>query len=272
MPLFGRQVILQVGQPGTEGLSWKGLRISFDVRKNLGRGANKASILAYNLSPQSIAKFQEPGAIIRLFAGHEIPRLIAQGTAIRNGVRGPEREGPDKVLTLEIQDGGSALVRTRLNLTFATETTGAQIFESVAAALGFPAGFVPPEFADVRLTQGVTLTGQASKVLDRLSDMLDTDITVRDGALEAISKTGDAGTSAVVLSTANRNLQRIIRKDKGIEVDAILDARIQPGRRFVVDSTEDASISGIYKARDVGYVGDTHSDAFTMTITAREAA
>lgn len=272
MPLFGRTVILQVGQPGTEGLSWTGLRVSFNVKKNLGKSANKASIKAYNLAPQSIAKFQEPGAVIRLFAGHEIPRLIAQGNAIRNGVRGPERVGPDRVLTLEIQDGGRKLVTSRLNLTFATETTAEQVFQTVSQELGFPAGFTPPEFADVRLTQGVTLNGKTSAVLDRLSDMLGADITVRDGALEAIATGGDAGTSAVVLSTANRNLQRIIRKDKGIECDAILDARIQPGRRFVVDSTEDGSISGIYKARDVSYVGDTHADEFTMTITAREAA
>lgn len=267
MPLYGRRVILQVGQPNAEGLSWEGLRVSFRVQKNLGKNANKAAIAAYNLAPQSVARFQEPGAVVRLFAGHSIPRLIASGSPVKDGVQ-VERQGTERVLSLEIQDGGRQLVTSRLNLTFATETSAEQVFRTVADQLGVPLG-ATPELADVRLTQGITLTGPTRDVLGRLGDMAGLDLTIRDGALDAIARDGDAGDSAVVLSTANGNLLRVVRKDRGIEAVAILDARIQPGRRFVVESTVDTSLSGIYKARDVEYSGDTHDNDFTMTITGR---
>lgn len=271
MPLFGRRVILQVGQPGEAGLSWEDLRVGFRVTKNLSRNANKAEVVAYNLAPGLVSRFQAPGVVVRLFAGYDSPRLIGQGSPIKDGVR-LERRGADRILTVEFQDGGRELVSSRLNVTFATETSAEQVFRAVAQELGTPLGFVP-ELPDVRLTQGATFTGPTRDVLRRLSDMTGTDIMIRDGSLEAVPRDGDAGESAVVLSTIGGTLFRVVRKDDGkIEVVALLEALIQPGRRFVVESTEDESLSGIYKARDVEYRGDTHEDEFSMTITAQEAA
>ena len=274
MPLFGRIVQLQIGVPGQEGRLWTttqfaGPRIAFRVKKNLGKNANESSIQIINLNEESVSLLHEPEVLINLFAGHEnIPRLIFRGSPIKDGVKGEWQSGIDFVLKIDAQDGGRQIANGHTNETFATETKLEQVLTLAAKDLGVPLGDIG-QLADVRLTQGVTLSGPTRDILDRVARMNKATWTINDGALDLILTDGDSGDSAVLLSETNGNLLAIKPKDKNkIEVVAILDGRIRPGKRFVVESSK---INGIYKARDMELVGDTHDENFIMMITAKAA-
>ena len=256
MALFGRQVILQIGPEGGTARSFEGFRVTFDVKMSKSSTPNSAVIEAYNLNPTSIALAQDPTSLVRLFVGYDVPRQIFQGNPIANGVR-LDRRGPDRVLRLELQDGGRAWQEARVSVSFATSTTLRQVYDAISAQLGLPAGTVRIA-EDFTFPQGVTLTGPARDVLDRLAVSTSSDWFIRDGAIQFIGATEDTGEQAVVFSaTAGNLIGSPTPKDNGIEVTALLAPSLRPGKTFSVQS---ADYNGLYVAGDVSFRGDSGWD------------
>lgn len=266
--LFGRQVLLQLGTEGSVGKSFAEHRVSFRVDMSRALTPNKASIVAYNLNEESIALIQKPEAIVRLVAGYDVPRLIFRGSPVVNGIR-LEKQGPDRLLKIEAQDGGRQLAGARLNVSFSTSTTLREVFDEVARQVGLPLGTIRLDDEGIVYPNGITLTGPARDILDRLALSIDSDIFVRDGALYVIDVGGDTGEEAVVLSAEFGNLiGSPTPKDDGIEVRALLEPSIRPGRPFVVRSRR---YNGVYTAQDVVYVGDSGWDnAYYVIVTGKE--
>ncbi len=269
MALFDRQVILEIGQPGQPGKQFRDLRISFTVDMSRSRNPNTSTIEAYNLNERSIAAAQRDGAVVRLLAGYDVPRLIFQGEAVKNGVWS-EQQGPDRVLHFEGQDGGSRYRAARVDVTFSTATTLGQVLDAVTAQLGLPLGTIRVD-RTIQFPQGVALRGPARDVLDRIAAAQDQDWFVRDGALQIVPRNGATGETVVELSAARGNLIGSPRaKDNGIEVTDLLEPSLRPGRRFVVHSK---NFNGIYIAHDVRFRGDSgFGNDYFVTVTGREAA
>jgi len=255
--LFGRQVILQLGTEDGLGRSFRDLRISFRVDMSLTTSANTATIMAYNLSPESVALAQQPGAIVRLLAGYDVPRLIFRGNPIRNGVV-LQHQGPDRILKIEAQDGGRQLNSARLNVVFKTPTTLTQVLAEVSSQLGLPLGTIRLGTNEVAYPNGVTLVGKASDIMDRLALSTGSSMMVRDGTLFAVPNDEDTGETAISFSATAGNL---IGSPKptgdGIEVVGLLEPSMRPGRPFVIQSRD---YNGAYIARDVSFAGDSGWD------------
>jgi hypothetical protein len=241
------------------------LRVAFRVEMSRESVPNKARIVVWNLAPDSIATLQRPGAVVQLLVGYDIPRLIFQGNPVKNGVR-LERQGPDRTLTIEAQDGGAAYQSARVNLTFAPQTTSAQVFAALVAALGLPTGVVvvPP----VVFPSGLTIAGTARDALDTLARATASHWYVRDGVLFYLPADAATPEAAVAFSAAAGTLiGSPTPSDKGLEVKGLLDPAVRPGRPFVVES---AQFRGLYIARDVVFEGDSGYDLpFYVTATGR---
>lgn len=257
MTLFGRQVVLQLGTEGNPGRSFRDLRVSFRVDMSRTLTANTCALVAYNLSPESVALAQQPGAIVRLLAGYDVPRLIFRGNPIRNGVT-QTKQGPDRLLQIEAQDGGRQLAAARVNVVFKTQTTLAQVLDEVGRQLGLPTGTIRIDGTAITYPNGVTLVGPARDVLDRLALSTSSDFLVRDGALHVIPSDGDTGEQAIRFSVAQGNLIGSPKAtDDGIEIVGLLEPSMRPGRPFVVESD---GFDGVYVARDVVFLGDSGWD------------
>jgi hypothetical protein len=272
--LLGRRVVLEFGTEGAAGKRFTDLRVGFRVDMSRSADPNKGRIVAYNLAAESVSLLQRPRAVVRLLVGYDVPRLIFVGTPIANGVR-LERNGPDRVIVIEALDGGRAWQAARVDLSYAPQTSFAQVFADVVAAIGLPTGTVHAP-AGLRFSSGLVLAGAARDVLSRLAVMADRHWFVRDGVLHFVEIGGDTGETAPLISSRTGNLigspmPRAATKanEAAIEVRALLDPAIRPGRRFQLESE---AFNGVYIARDVVFEGDSGYEApFYVTITAQRA-
>ena len=256
MALWRRQVFVQVGSPSETGKSFAGLRVSFDVKMSRASSPNSATLEIYNVNPASVALAQDSAAEVRLLVGYDVPRLIFVGNPVKNGVR-LDRRGPDRVLHIEAQDGGRSYADSRVSVSFTTQTTARQVFDAVAAQMGLPQGTIRVDETLV-FPKGIVLAGPARDVLDRLADSLGSDWFIRDGALQFVGTGEDTGEAAVVFSAGAGNLiGSPSPKDGGIQVRALLEPGIRPGKVFKVESED---YTGFYTAGDVQFQGDSGWD------------
>lgn len=252
--LHGRRVILEIGQPGEPGVSIEGLPIAFDIQFKLDGKPNQGAITASGVARDLYGAAQQPGAIVRLFAGYNTPKLIFTGDPIpRIGVKYGHAVGT-RVLEIQALDTGSKYSNTYVDISIDGQTTLKQVVDAIAVALALPVGPLPPELSTLQFGEGFYASGKPDAVLARVGAMADLDFTTRDGALLAIPRSGHSGEPVVVLSTAGGNLLNMQQqKDGTIEYTALLDGSIRPGRRIVFDHPD---FKGQAKARDVRFHGD----------------
>jgi hypothetical protein len=176
-----------------------------------------------------------------------------------------DRKGPDRVLKLELKDGGAAWQESRVNVSYATSTTAQQVYDAVMAQMGLAAGTVrvPP---DIVFPQGIVLNGPARDVLDRLAAAAGSEWFIRDGAVQFIGTGEDTGETAIVFSAKAGNLiGSPTPKDDGVEIKALLAPSLRPGKPFQLES---ADYNGLYVAGDVNFRGDSGwSQEFYVTAT-----
>lgn len=258
--LFGRQVILQL-----DDLSYDGLRVDFSVTKTIGSKLNKAKIDVYNLADiyTDLIESQARDVRVRLLAGYDTPALIFEGNPVKGGIS-KERSAGDSVLTIEANDGLKQYQDAVVNVSFATQTTFAQVVEEAATQLGLPQGAIEVS-NDARLTQGLSFTGPASELLDRVARSQDSDWSIQNGQLRIVPFSGTTTERGPLYSQENRNLIEYQPMDTGAKFVVLLDAKLLPGDRFEVEHQE---VQGVYKASKVQHAGSRWQNEFYTTIEA----
>jgi len=250
---FGRQVELLLGTEGSDGRRYRGIRVGFKVKMSSSGEPNSATIQAWGIGEEAVAAMQEPDAVVRLNAGYDAPRLIFQGSPIEGGVT-YERQGAESVLTIDAADGGREYILSNVNIAFATDVTARQILDEVLAQLSLPEGYIETSNATI-YPHGLTVTGKARTVLDRLALAEGATWNIRDGAFYFYPKGGATQEPAVVFSSEQGNLIGIpVAKDKNIEFRALLEPSMRPGRACIVRSEK---FNGTVIARDVAFAGDS---------------
>jgi len=264
--LWGRQVRFEVGQSGSIGFSISDLRVMFRITHTQGGAPSQATISIFNLQAESIAEFQREDAIVRLFAGYDVPLLIFQGSTVIDGVS-VDKRGPDRVLNVKAQDGLIEVQQSQVDVTLDGETTLMDILTEALGQLGLPIG-PQADLPDTRF-QDYTFHGDASDLLDRVASMGGVDWTIRDGTFVTVAEGEDTGEGSLLINAeAGNMIGSPSRKDGGIQVTALLDAGMRPGMAFRVESDQ---INGDFTAGEVVFSGDSgHSNPFYMTITGTE--
>lgn len=265
--MFGRQVIVEIGEAGGVGRRFKNLRIGGRIEKSPKSGPNTAVLEIYNPAPDSIAAAQNPRAVVRVLAGHDVPRLLFVGTIIKNGAR-IEQAGPDRILTIEAMDGGRSYQEAHINESFSRTSTMEQVFGALAAKLGVQLGAVSPG-ESMQFPRGLTLAGPVRSVLDDLASSLGAEWSIQDGALQVLSDDEDTGEAVVRVSSRTGNLIGTPKiGSDGLEITALLDGRLRPGRRLVIESKQ---FEGVYRASEVQHIFDSGWDSsFHTVVVAKE--
>ena len=272
--LFGRQVIVQIGQPGEEGRSWSELRVDFQVDYKTGK-SGKAAIDVYNIGKDGIAAAREKGALVRLLAGYNQPKVIFEGNPLRrNGVE-LEPTGTDVIMKLQLRDGASTLSTSRVNLTFEDDIKLSEAIKEVTLALGIPRKAIRLA-ADPVLPAGTVLKGPAREVLNVLLTSEQDEWHINRGGLQVLDRSKTTTEEAVVFSSKTGNLIGNPRKKSArvIEITGLLEGSIRPGRRFLVESLrEDGSFArATYKATDVSFNGSRWENDFYVQLTGKEVS
>ncbi len=256
--IFQRQVVVQIGTAGSEGKSFSGLKTTFRVSMSRESTPNDGVIKLYNVNADTVALAQNPDAVIRVLAGYDVPQLLFSGNPVEDGVR-LVRQGVDRILTIEAQDGLRAYQDARVSISYTTETTLEELYQAVAAQLGLPEGAIRVD-SSFRFTQGGVFSGYARDILDRIAASTSSGWFIRDGTLQLVGLAEDTGERAVVFSATTGNLiGSPTRTDTGVEITALLAPTLRPGKPFRVES---ADVNGDFVADTVEFIGDSHGGDF----------
>lgn len=248
--LFGRVVRVEVGLAGQVGRAWEGLRVGFSIKRGIGRTPNKADITVYNLTRDSSRACQERGAILRLLAGYGAPSELFTG-AIDRAVR--NESGVDAETKIEAADGGRVFRAGWISKTFDAGTDTDQILQELAAAAGVSLGHLGT-LPVVRISSGLTLCGPVRDCLDTLAQTVGVEWSQQDGELQLLGPTETTAEEAVILSPDTGLVGSPVQTKEGVELVALLQPTIRPGRRFILQSRD---FRGIYRAKDVEHTGDS---------------
>jgi hypothetical protein len=264
MSVFGRKVTVTFGQAGAQGLAISGLRVSFRVEMSQSSVPNAAKLRVWNPNPATIALLESgPLPTVVLSAGYSdpsipgdlaIPRQIFAGDVVKDGLT-VSKEGPDRIVEIEAQDGGNAYQTARINVSFATPVSMSAVVAAVAAQLALPIGLINV-LPDPVLPNGGVFSGSAREVLDRIAATVGGAWWISDGVFFFAPTTTPLALPAPLFSSFAGNLIGApMKKDRGgVQVRALLDASLRPGGTFVLQAN---TLSGTYVASDVIFEGDS---------------
>jgi hypothetical protein len=263
---FGRIVTAQLGTEGDTGRSLSSpMRIKFDVLMNDGSTPNSAKISITNPAPDTISLAQQEGAVVRLLVGYSsgggVERLIFHGEPIPDGIE-ERRESTDRVLSVEAQDGRTAYTGTFMDVSYASEQTARQVFQVVADELGLPIGAYDIG-DDERFPYGRALSGTARSILDDLCGMVGRQWTIRDGTLQIWETGTTTGEDAILFTPTTGLVGSPTKTDTGVEIKALIDPSMRPGRAFRVESE---AISGDYRCTECRFRGDSRGSEFYVEV------
>ncbi len=267
--LFDRTVSVSAGPRGAPGREYRDLRIDFDVNHSGGRAPSRARITVYNLSPQALALFKPRSNLITLKAGHgEISQVLFTGNPVRDGVTYRNTQSGDRILEVEVSDGGSGFTAAPIVKTY-QNTTWDQIMADVLGTTDWLRGEwdVPPGIAAPGST---TVIDKPTDIVERFAQLIPGggNWWVRDNTLYVKAKNVPTAETALLLSRDAGNLIGTpTPTSKGCKVQAILDSTMRPGRQFQVTHP---LVTGLFMATDVRFTGSSgYGNQFYMDITGK---
>lgn len=306
--LFRRKVTVTVGEPGEQGREVSSLNadntpgVSIDFRVNHARREqpSRATLRLYNVTDETAAAFESLTTLVRLSAGHTSRGLgvLFEGNPVRGGVRF-SKQGSERVLTVECQDGGRRYRIGRVSLNFDRDTPAAEALAEIVRQTGYPKGKDDLETA-LPLVRGWAFEGFARDALNELCGLTGRKWFVRDGRLYVLDPRADTGEKAVSITAEDGNLVgspnrvlldqtvRVTQPTKkpgllggllgasstatsvprnvslsGIEVTSLLVPEMRPGRVFFVESER---FRGYWTAKEVQHHGTSYEGAFHTVI------
>lgn len=260
--LFGRDWLITVDTLRTSGLD-----CSFSITKDTTRKPNKCSLEVFNLPREfrdhldglSVRGKKAKGRIrVELEAGYQGSRSLI----FRGDLRTAEstQHGGTWSTKLEGEDGGRALLQSRVSRGYPPGTPVLTVVRDCAAALGVGLGNV--EALATRTTrggatfrQGTTLSGNAAEELTGVLRSCGLTWSVQDGVLSVLQAGQAVATTAVRLSAGTGLVDTPKPSPDGtISARALIVPGLYPGGRVFLDTDR---IRGTFGIKRIVYKGDT---------------
>lgn len=264
--LFNRKAIVTYGKRGQAGTRVSGLRVVFGIEKDSLSSSNKAQISIFNLSHDHAAAMKEPDSVIMLDVGYgeNIEQLfIGDITTPTTG-----RSGADWVTIIDAGDGQVALETATIDKAYMPGTKYSTVARDVIDKFKEAGQVIVTSVYDTlrtfpdRIQSGMSLSGQAVDLLDVLMGKLGAEWSIQDNEVMVLRPSEDTGEEAVLLTPETGLIGSPVVKKESVEVTALIQANIKPGRLIDVRSR---FLNGIYKVDKAKYVGDTHGAPWYVT-------
>ena len=279
--LFDRFTSLTIGRPGTQGTRFEDLRIGFQVVKTSDSNSNTAKISIYNLNDNSIGLIELERQQAILEAGYNGRRNPIEGLIVAQPFNGiialgdifnvtTVRKGVDRITTFEVGDSERALQEATLDKSFAPGIGTGTIVEQLGQALGAVRGTITG-VVDQIFNQGLSITGKARDTLDEITEKMGAEWSIQDGELQILPLGGATNEQAILLTPDTGLLGAPTRKvgrdmQESVEFISLLNPRMRPGRRVVIESE---TLSGQFTIRNANFNGDNKEGQFITKCEAR---
>ena len=285
---FSRECILRIGVPGSLVLSKEitctgndGLRITFEVRKQLLGFPNTAIIQVYNLSETTRNLLHLKGMRVELWAGYSTgDQVTATSRLFLGDVINiwDTRENPDTVTTIWARDGGLAYDNATMSMTFAKGTSLKQLLaESVVSLKKVLVDVVKgtDQTTPVTITSPLSFTGSTKDFLDQLGKTYQFNWFITDGQLNTIpTNQANMFIPQVIISRTTGMIGSPTITEIGADVDCLLNPSLLPAGVIKILSVA-AKVSlgdllfrpinrtlgeGNYRINEVVHTGDTRGN------------
>lgn len=247
------------------------LRIKFSIRAHIISTASPTIVTIYNLGPGIRNSLQQAGAqiIIRAGWGNTGMLNVFQGS-ILSAVH--MREGADIVTILSSLSGGGGLNRAIVSHSVKGGATLSSIVKSVASKIpGVTVSSKLIQVPNVKIgNQGLSLSGSASDVLNKLARVYGFNWWIDKGVFKALSDLKGLAGSIVNVSSANGFLIRAepilaspMQIQSGVAIVSLFNPLIEAGGVIKLDSKLNPKLSGSYLVHSLSHSGDSHSSSWT---------
>lgn len=242
-----------------------GLRVVFNIQKNLRSEPNSSTVKVYNLSQASRAELEYKPIQVRLDAGYdgELARILVGDLTWHESTH----EGVDWVTTLQVGEGHRSYNHARVNRSF---KGGASVRAMLTEAVGAAGMKVPTSIDGVKelagnVVSGTVLQGPAHREITKILRPHGYEWSVQDGELQILKADQVRADEAILISqdtgmlgSPSYGTPPAKGKRPILKVQKTLDARLLPGRKVKIEARR---INGLFKIERVVHTGDTHGDS-----------
>jgi hypothetical protein len=266
MDFWEREARLEVGDAGSTGKSWSGLRLAFKVEKDDNPAPDEGTISIWNLSQESREGIVK-GQLARLFAGY---RDTPQPCIIQGDIRkvSHKKDGLDVVTELTVADGGIVYQTARLSRTWRGPVGARTILADVAASMGLGIAALPVDLPDIQFLRGFSALGPARETLDTIAKTTGARWTIQDGEIVFTRNRKATTETAFILSPDSGLVGSPERMEDGtVTATCLLNGLIRPRRKVEIQSAE---TNGFFIVKKVTHDGDTFGQNYYTTIEGME--
>lgn len=255
-----------------------GIRIQFDIDKNMIGTSNKAKISLFNLQPQT-RQWVKKGFLVQLRAGYNgLIHTLFTGNVLLNGVKS-ERSGSEVVLHLECGDGESSITLMRFDKSYPPGITLVKILEDMATAMATETVYNPQgtnigvvvALPNVTYGRGISFHGPVRGSLDKLLKPQGLRWSIQNGNIVIFPVGSNNQQQAIVISEDTGMIGVPSQNDNYVEFVSLLNPSIQPGSLIQLISTNNTSVNGFYNVMRAHYEGDTHDNKWQVSCQAAPA-
>ena len=231
MRLYGRRLELLVSDDEGRTIDLGALSCSFEVTRLSVSGLNRARISVYNLSRDTIARLSETYRKVVIRAGY----ADRFGTLFSGEIKYvfPTSEGPDHLTDIFAADGAKDYEHAWVSMSFAPGTSLRDAVRGIASSFAAVTVGDLTGVPDVEMTGARVESGKARDVLDRLAVSYGFEWSIQNGRLQIGS---DAVVPAVRVSRDSGMIGSPQASTIGVSVKTLLDPRLVPGARMVVET------------------------------------
>jgi len=258
-----------------------GLKISFDIEKDLSKEPNKAKLEIYNLSDETRKKLEQADTEIELYAGYKDNGGAIKIFAGNTSQCYSHDEGADVKTEMRIKDGKVAMRDTVVSLSYPPSSSAGSIITNISSQMGLPLvygkGVTPTAYRD-----GYSFAGNATDALDEICAGQGFTWSVQNGVLQVIRAGSVVANQGIVFSPSSGLLgsparivdassqedeetseREYLRRDgkentdkkAGWEIDTLLFPTVNPGDAVKLESRV---IKGWFRVDSVRHEGTSY--------------
>lgn len=245
-----------------------GLRVSFQIQKNLAWSTNTGIIRIWNLSSSHRNLIKDFGDEVTVYAGYERGSgeellYIGDTTTVYHTF-----DFPEIITTLECGDGERFVNQKHFSLSFQAGASAREVIRTIATRMGIPI----TEFAlsdNLIYDNGFASAGMGKEALLKACAMLGLQASVQNETLQIIPVNGVIDEPAIKIDVNNSMIgipQRYTYKRQdffvlgpavGWRVNTLLFPRILPGAKLDIASGY-LGFQGIFRCETIRHSGDTY--------------
>jgi len=270
---FGRIVQVYVGPEGQQGRRFgnddtgkPGHHIKFTTHSATKNKPPEMRLTLFNLSPESIALFNDPKAVVSLRVGYKTHgvRQWFIGNPVRDSQR-MQKSGGDRALEVTVRDCGRKIDFGRLELSISGLATGRQVFDQILSQSGLGEGQV--DLGDLKWTRRYAFSGTFTQAMDNLVQAAGggREWFIRDGAVFVIKRGDVTQERGPIFSSEDATLVGIPEplEQGGVRFKGLLDVSMRVGR---VCKLESEHVTGWFKAVEVASSGSNFGGEFYVDV------